>query len=748
MNTEMKSNILSPVGPAPDDDDVNLLALWHNLVSHRWLFARIAGGVILLSVIYLLFAVPVYKANVLLQVDESQGSALGALSDVASALSLNKSIDGELDILTSRAVLAQAIDVTQARVTVSVTNRIPVLGRIYGFFETPPSGLADAPLGLTGFAWGGERLELNNFDVPAALYGEKFHLNVESDKRWTLTDPDGAVVARGATGERVAFDVRTKYGPGRGVINVRELSGRPGTRFKLVESSFQMTLDAISKRIKVEETTKDSSMIQLSLKGGDPNRAALFANEVARAYVTLNVKHRSEQAHLSLKFLSRKLPTFLQELERSEDRLNDYRVRTKTIDVEAQTEALLTRIVDVTKQKTLVDLNLQATREQLRATHPVVQALAAQDSALEQALNTIDKQVQALPSTQRDYLRLARDVEVNTQLYTALLANAQQLEIAEAGTTGNVSIIDLATPPEKMDWPKVPLVLAGGIFGGLLIAFVAVQALAAFRGVLRDPLQVERLTRVPIFAVVPSSSAQLRLVKDSKRGSLHHMPLLASKDAADASVEALRSLRSTLRFALLDGRDTTILFTGPTQGVGKTFVAGNFAYLLALNGLRVLIIDADMRRPGLGQYFPLNSVRAGLANVLSGDTTLDDAIIKSGFERLDILASGNRPPPNPGELLERPAFAELLSEANRRYDYVIVDSPPVLPVSDAVTIAQSCGAVFLVSRADVTNGRQLTETISRLDHAGVKISGQVFNGFHTAQYGYGYGYGYGYSKRT
>jgi tyrosine-protein kinase Etk/Wzc len=157
MKTEIRSNIVSPVGPTPNDDDVSLLALWHNLVSHRWLFARIACSVILLSLIYLLFAVPVYKANVLLQIDESQGSALGALSDVASALSLNKSIDGELDLVTSRAVLGQAIDATQARVAVSVANRIPVIGRLYAFFATPPSRLAAAPLGLTGFAWGGER---------------------------------------------------------------------------------------------------------------------------------------------------------------------------------------------------------------------------------------------------------------------------------------------------------------------------------------------------------------------------------------------------------------------------------------------------------------------------------------------------------------------------------------------------------------------------------------------------------------
>ena len=220
--------------------------------------------------------------------------------------------------------------------------------------------------------------------------------------------------------------------------------------------------------------------------------------------------------------------------------------------------------------------------------------------------------------------------------------------------------------------------------------------------------------------------------------------LLASGDANDPSIEALRSLRSTLKFALLEARGGAILITGPTQGVGKTFIAANFAYLLALKGARVLLVDADMRRLGLRRYFHLATVRKGLAEVLSGDATLDEAIVGSGFDRLDILPAGSRTPPNPAELLERPAFVEALDEVNRRYDYVIIDSPPVLPVSDSVTIAQVCGAVFVVSRSEVTNGRQLVEAMSRLNHAGVKVSGQVFNGFHATRYGYGYGYGYGY----
>ncbi|TDY17045.1 tyrosine-protein kinase Etk/Wzc [Paraburkholderia sp. BL6665CI2N2] len=732
--------------PNRAEEDVSLLTLWHNVQSHSRLFAGVTASIAALALLYVLVASPVYKADALIQVDEQQGSALGALSDVASALSLNKPIDGELDIVASRAVLEQAINVTQARTAVSV-SRIPVLGRLYARFATPPDGLADAPLGLTRFAWGGEKLELAAFDVPETLYGEKFRLHAQGGDRWTLDDRDGVTVASGSVGQRVDFTVQTDYGPGKGSIKVRALRGRSGTSFKLVEASLQNTIEAIKKRIKVEETTKDSSMIALSFKDTDPNLAARFANEVARAYVALNIRHRAEQSRLSLQFLNRKLPAFRQELEQSEDRLNSYRIRTKTIDVEQQTEALLTRAVDLTKQKTLVDLNLQATREQFRAGHPAVQTLQAQDAALDQGLREIDKEVQALPSTQQDYLRLARDVAVDTQLYTALVANAQQLEIAEAGTTGNVSVIDFAVPPELMDWPKVPIVLAGGVFGGLLIAFVAAQALAAMKDSLRDPLDVERVAQVPIFAVVPSSPGELEIAKESHKNGKREMMLLAGRDTSDPSVEALRSLRTTLKFALHGKEGGSILFTGPTQGVGKTFVAANFAYLLAMKDLRVLMIDTDMRRSGLKRYFSLEPAHIGLSNVLAGDATLDNAIVKTGLDGLDILPAGDVLPPNPGELLERPAFAALLKDSEALYDYVIVDSPPVLPVSDAVTVSQVCSAVFVVSRADLTSRHQLIETVNRLHQAGIKVTGQVFNGFQATRYGYGYGYGYRYRRQ-
>lgn len=724
------------------DSDLNLITLLCNVVTHFRLFAAIAAAILLLSIAYLLAAKPTYRAQALIRVDQDQGAALGALSDVASAPSLNKPINGEIVILGSRTVLTKAIAATQAQLNVQVHNSVPLLGRLYARFATPPHGLAPAPLGLNSFAWGGERLRLDDFQVPSVLNTRTFRLLAGAGGTWTLQSPDAFTVARGRVGDQVTFAINTRFGIDQGSIRVRELHARPGTRFDLSKSSLQQTLEAVSRHIKIEETSKDSSIIRLSVQDHDGEHAADFANALAQAYMAMNIRHRAQQAHLSLQFLGRKLPQFQAELTRSEDALNAYRIQTDTIDVKQQTEALLARSIELTRQQTLVELNLKANAHQFRAEHPSMRMLLAQKATLAHELAKINTEIRALPGTQQSYLRLARDVAVKTQIYTALVANKLQLEVAEAGTTGNVSIIDIALKPEKHSWPLPLIVLTEGLFGGVLIAFVCVQVVAGLRSVLRDPLELERISQVPVYAVVPVSIAQTRMTRAGLRERQPHNPLLASQFLSDPSVEALRSLRSTFKFALDDAKSNTMLFTGPTENVGKSFVAANFAYLVALSGERVLLVDGDMRSAGLNRYFPSALGVPGLADVLAGHASLQQAIIASAHERLDLLPAGRRIPSTPGELLELPALAAVLAQTGQCYDYVIVDSPSVLPVGDAVTLARNCGAVFVVSRFELNSGRQLTETFKRLAQTGATVAGQVFNGFRSTRFGYGYGYGY------
>ncbi|PTB20219.1 hypothetical protein C9I57_14160 [Trinickia symbiotica] len=719
--------------------ELRLAYLWYNLCDHWKSFLSIVFAVLAIVGLYAILTTPVYHATVLLQVDKKHGTVLGALADVTNpAVDTNGAIDGELDVITSRKIVDEAIRETHLDTRVSVVNYVPLLGRLYARWHRPPRDtLAQPVLGLSDFAWGGERLAIQQFDVPEELYGKGFYLTVGQADHWVLRDQKERVVADGKTGELKHFPIATDYGMKEIEILVTGYLARPGTVFRIVKQSPNDAYAAVLKSMKVGETNKGSSMIRVTFSNADPSVAAAFLNDVANGYVALDIKHLARQATASLKYLQDKLPSLKQALYASEERLNEFRIRSRSVDFQQQTESLLTREVDLKRQRTTVEMNLQANSKIFQPDHPVIVALENQLRGIDKELQSIDVQVKELPPTQQAYVRLSRDVSVNTQLYTSLLANAQQLEVAAAGTTGNVVVLDPASVPTKIASPNLPLLAIAGLVAGLFIAFVAVQFMATQRNVLKDVDQLESVSHVPLFGVIPYSKAQQRIIRAHDAAPA----MLSQSLGNDPSVEALRSLRSTLKFTAEGKQHSVVLFTSPTPGAGKTFISTNFAYLLALSGRRVLVIDADMRRPSLKKYMPSSDVD-GLAEVLVGALPLESAIQRGTLENLDYLAAARRLPMNPAELLDRPEFELLVHKLKAQYDHIVIDSPPVLPVTDSLLIAAHSDLVFLISRTDVTTERQLREAVGRFNTVGIPVTGHVFNGFKVARYGYGYEHAY------
>jgi tyrosine-protein kinase Etk/Wzc len=193
---------------------------------------------------------------------------------------------------------------------------------------------------------------------------------------------------------------------------------------------------------------------------------------------------------------------------------------------------------------------------------------------------------------------------------------------------------------------------------------------------------------------------------------------------------------------MLDAGNNRILVTGATPGVGKSFVSVNLATLLASTGKRVLLIDADLRRGHVNQYFGLQR-KGGLSDVIVGEKTLGEAIHASVVPGLDLLTTGTLPP-NPAELVLNPAFARLLEDMGQRYDLVLVDSAPVLAAADTLSLAPHFATVLLVARAEVTQPGELHETSRRLVNAGKAPTGVLLNAIDTTRRHYGsYSYKYG-----
>ena len=389
---------------------------------------------------------------------------------------------------------------------------------------------------------------------------------------------------------------------------------------------------------------------------------------------------------------------------------------------------------------------MQQKRDELRQkfteSHPSVVAIDKQIARLQGQMNTNDQKIEVLPETQQVILRLARDVKVNTELYTALLNNSQTLRVSKAGTVGNVRIIDYAVLPTEPIKPKKPLIVAASLILGLILGVASAFIRKSLHRGVQDPDLIEKQLNIPVYATIPHSADQekinIRLKKTHKREE-NELSILALEKNDDLAIESLRSLRTTLHFAFLEAQNNVIMITGPSPGVGKSFVSINLATVLADAGKKILLIDGDLRKGFINKSLGVRREQ-GLSEFISNTITLDVAIHKIPIANFDFIATGSIPP-NPSELLLHERFGIFLESISKRYDHVIIDSPPILAVTDAAIIGRMASATLMVIRAGQHPMRELEQSTKRLLQAGVDIKGIVFNDVPESSSNYGYGYG-------
>lgn len=738
---------MKPTPPAKHldsaDDEIDLRDLIDTLLQYAWLVAAVFVVAVAAGVAYAIVATPVYKADALIQVEEKKGSAFGGLKDIAAALEVGQSpVQGEIEILRSRDVVGKALAATAGDTRVDVANRAPLVGDFFaGRHEKRGlDDLAEPQFGMAGYAWGGERLSLSRFDVPPVFFAKPFTLTLGADDTYTLAGPDGETLGKGKLGEPLAFTVGGKPGE----LLVASALGRPGTEFSLTKLSPTKAYEETNRALSVAETGRQSSVMRVSLEDTDPRRAVALTNEIARAYQAQNVGRRGAEAEQSLIFLQQQLPAIKAKLEESEQALNAFRTRTGTVNVEKQTESLLTRAVGLEKDRIELELKREQLSQRYKADYPELRAVNESLAANRRDQSRLTGEVGRLPEQQKDLLRLARDVQVNTQLYTALLDNSQQLAVAKAGTIGNVRVIDYAVGGTDPVRPQRALIVAVSAVLGLLLGVVAAFVARALRPTLRNSEELERATGLVTYASVPESEVQEKLLPLAARrdGATH---LLALSTPEDPAVESLRSLRTGLAFALLGAANKNIVITGPTQGLGKSFITANLAMVLAQAGKRVLVLETDLRRPRLDLYFGLSRGN-GLSETLAGSGPWQDSLRRDVQPGVDLLPAGATPP-NPGELLLAPGLRTLLEEAQAHYDHILIDSAPVLPVADTLAMGPLAATFFLVVRAEHSNAAEVREAIRRIEGAGGKVKGAIFNGLKKSRVGYGYYYRYSYSEK-
>ena len=736
------------VQPQNTDDEIDLLGLAGALLDQKWTLIVSTSALASLAVVYAILATPVYQAGALLQVEEKAASLPG-LEDLSEAFGSESSTQAEIEILKSRSVVGTAV--TNLNLTVSAEPRLfPIFGDFMHRRFTPTAETPIAPpfLGLQRFAWGGEVISVDRFEVSAAMTEEVFTLQSEGSGRYTLSNDAFGLSITGRVGEPLSE---------RGVsLYVSEMIGGTGTQFELVQRNWLQMVKGVRSGLSISEVGRQSGIIRITYQNTDVEKAEDIVNEIANVYVEQNIRRLSAEAESSLTFMREQLPLVRRDLQLAEDAFNLYASENQSIDVSAENQVILEQLVELDTRIQEVELQRVELNRRFTSSHPNVIAAEQQYQQLLSERARFNSKIESLPDTQQQLFSLRRDVEVASEIYQLLLYNAQEMEVARASTVGNVRIIDSAIVDrsEPVAPQKALIAVIGTLLGGFLGVAIVLVKRAIYRGI--ESAEAIEALGLSVFASIPLSTEQQRwdsLANEGKRAdkAKKSLRILADAEKTDLAVEMMRNLRTSLYFNLSEAENKAVMVTGPSPGVGKSFISVNLATICAQAGQKVLLIDADMRRGYLHRYFSKKN-SAGLSDYLAGQISLNEGIFNTSIDGLDVLTRG-KTPPNPSELLEHQRFQDLVESLSATYDLIILDTPPVLAVADATIIGQKAANALVVCRFDKSSKREIQHATERLTSNGTRITGAVLNGIEKRlanYYGYGgyYGYGYGYTYQS
>ncbi|RAO76272.1 polysaccharide biosynthesis tyrosine autokinase [Dyella jiangningensis] len=714
------------------DGEIDLSEVVGTVKDHKWKILGITCFFILLAIAYSLVATPVYQATAMVQV-EAQVQNLPQLSALSQTLAgASPEATTETNLITSRMVIGSAVDKLNLTVETS-PRRFPVIGSFYAhrFAKNHPGQVAAPLLGMSDYDWGGSKLDIFRLEVPDDLLDKPLRFIAGEGGLYVLQDDDGNILVIGRVGQEAKAHGVT--------IEVKSLAANPGTRFRVFKRRELTVINALQRQINVTEQGKESGILGMTYNNASPVMATNVLEQVAELYVRQNVERNSAEAANSLKFVRDQIPNVRRELERATAALNEFQNKSQSVDINMQTQTLLNQTVSI--ETNLEQLRLQQAdmQRQFTPAHPQYQALMKQIGQLEAQKSAIEKKVGGLPDTQQQLLKLTRDVQVSNDTYTSLLNQAQQLDIARAGTIGNVRIIDRAAVDVTQPvWPRTTLILLGSALLGGFVALLYVFIRQMLNRGIEDPAVIEKIG-LPVYATIPVSPRERALQgKRARPDGREHV--LVEDSPKDLAAEALRSLRTSLHFARLEAKNNVLMISGASPNAGKTFVSANLAAVVAQTGQRVLLIDGDMR---IGVVHKILGGRAeiGLSELISGQVDMAGAIRQAESPSTLHYITRGKIPPNPSELLMNARFSALLDHLKPKYDLIIIDTPPILAATDAAVIGHHSGTGLMVARFGLSQSRELALAKQRFEQNGVSIKGAIFNAVEKRSRGY-YAYAY------
>jgi len=707
---------------AESHNEVDIGRLIGSLIDGKWLISAIVIFSALLSVLYCIFATPIYQSDSLVQVEQNVGNQI--MDNLNSFMPNKPASVAEIELIQSRLVLGKTID-DLGLDTVINQHYFPIFGK--GWARLTSEKKND--------------IAVSRFTVPKVMENQGFQIEVKDEKSYTLFNSDGDVVLNGTVGERATANEIS--------LLVSDIKAEPGTVFDVVKLPFLSVVKQVQGNLMVQDMGKDTGVLSLTYTDPDPVRVYQVLDRITKNYLLQNVERKSEEAAKSLAFLDKQIPSVRNDLDAAENKLNHYRQQNDSVDLSLEAKSMLDTMVNVESQLNQLTFKEAEISKLYTKDHPAYRTLLEQRQVLVNEKDKLNKRINTLPQTQQEILRLTRDVQSGQEVFMQLLNKQQELKISQASTVGNVRIIDNAVTLPGTVKPNKPLIVAGSILVGFVIAILVILFRAILHRGVMNPSELEE-AGINVYASIPISlwqQKQDRELSKNHRKLQKAGALLAINQPADMAVEAVRSLRTSLHFAMMDAKNNVLMISGASPSTGKTFVSSNLTSLIAQAKLKVVLIDADLRKGYLHDLLGLNNAK-GLSEVLSQQCTIEDSIQRYTDSNFDVITRG-QVPPNPAELLMSSRLGDVVEWASKNYDIVIVDTPPILAVTDAAIIGKHAGTSLLVTRFAVNTLKEIEISINRFEQNGIEIKGVILNSvFKQAKDAYSaYGY-YAYEYKS
>lgn len=690
---------------------------------------------------------PVYKTDALVKIsDSSKGvSALG--SNISELMQSDISpVKDERMLIKSRLVLEPVVK--KLHLDIELSN--PELGALDRIVSPQQPTQTSNEKGVLLDTKNGS-VQVNNFEVPKNYLNQPFILTPTPEGfNLQLSSMPEAVSLNGKLGEVSTFNL--PEGPLSIKVNKLPTNSQ---QIGIKKLSMPSAVDALNNSLLIQQQEEGTSYIQLVLTGPNQQQITQILDSVVDEYAYQNQALSTKETTTTIEFMESQIPELKKNLEESEEAFNKFREQYGTIDVSQEAQILLNEKSRIEEQLSELNLKKAELLTYYTAEHPLVIQIDDQLETINAKSSEITQMIAEMPAIQREFLKLSQDLDINREIYLTMLKNYQQLKIARAGQIGEVRVIDTPINTFNKVGSQSPKTWALSFLLGMSIGALIVLIRSFLYRTIREADVLESKTGIPVISTIPRSKKIHQLQKSKPLGD----NLLSVVDHNSISYESIKSLRTALLLypsavskIKNDNKDRAkvIVITGESPNIGKSFVCSNLAESFGQLDKRVLIIDGDMRLGEQHHTFIIDD-HTGLADYLSQSTastrlldkdtiypnkfhsetaptaeSLTAYVHRTGFDNIDLMPRGKKPS-NPTSLLSSARYEQLIITLSNYYDYILIDTPPILAASDAILMAQLADQVIMVSRYNQTLEGQLINAINQLNKAQVKVDGIVIN---------------------